>query len=193
MTLVLIALGVGVVIGMLAGGSLHNLGRASFRLWPLLPVGVAVQFAADLARGRLSAALVVVSSALLVTFAAVNVHLVGMVLVLVGLSMNLGVIAANRGMPVRAEALVVAGIVERPELARLDLGSKRRLERPGDRLLPIADIIPVPAAREVVSFGDLILAIGAADVVAHMLRSRSRRREPVTPLVGNDATVGHLP
>lgn len=193
MALVLIAVGAGAVIGMLAGGSLRNLGRTSFRLWPLLPVGVAVQLAADFVRGPLSGALVAVSYAVLVVFAAVNVHLVGMVLVLVGLSMNLVVIAANGRMPVRAEALVAAGVAEWPELARLDLGSKRRLERPGDRFRPISDIIPVRAVREVVSFGDLILSVGAADVVGHMLRCRPRRREPLIPLVGADATVRHLP
>ena len=102
---------------------------------------------------------------------------------LVGLVLNLVPIAVNHGMPVRAAALVQVGAVDTGAGATsLHLGSKRHLERPSDRLVVLGDIIAVPAAHEVVSFGDLVLAAGlgavAFDVVRRPRRRRHRRLEP---------------
>jgi hypothetical protein len=172
-----VAVVAGVAIGLLRGGRLSNLGEATFRVWPLLVAGVVVQAAAAFAPSG-AVAIILVSYAILLAFAAANLSHVGMGVVFVGIAMNLIVIGANGGMPVRAGAIVAAGIVPRGEVHDLDFGTKRHLERPDDTLTFLGDIIPFPGAREVLSFGDLAMSVGVADVLVHLLR---RRRPAVTP------------
>ena len=124
--------------------------------------------------------MVLISYVGLLAFAIANIRLVGMPVVLVGLLCNLAVISANGGMPVRADAIVAAHVAEREALDTLDFGAKRHLEQDDDVLTFLGDIIPVRPTREVVSFGDLILAIGIADVIFRLLKPvevRARREE----------------
>lgn len=166
-----VAIAVGFGIGLLRGGRIENLGTTSFRVWPLLVLGVVVQGAAAFtAYGAV--ALILASYAILLLFAGANLHHAGMGVVFVGVAMNFLVIAVNGGMPVRAEAITRAGIAERDEIGSLDFGAKRHLETGDDRLTVLSDIIPVPGAGEVLSFGDLAMAVGVADVIVHLLRRR---------------------
>lgn len=174
--LLLLAIAVGAGVGILAGGTLRELGERRFAFRPLLAAAVFAQVMAALTDGGLAAAALVFSFALLAAFALTNVHLVGMGLVVVGTAMNLVVVAANGSMPVRAEALVAAGIADWDELASVELGPKHHLERADDRLTALGDVVPVPGLGHVVSFGDLVLAVGAADVVANLVRAPRRRR-----------------
>lgn len=161
----------GITIGLLRGGRFENLGEATFRVWPLLILGVVVQGAAAFTSEG-AVPLILTSYGILLLFCAANLQHAGMGVVFVGIAMNLAVIAANGGMPVRAEAIVAAGIVEFEEIPQLEFGSKRHLETPDDRLTVLGDIIPVPVAEEVLSFGDLAMAVGVADVLVHLLRRR---------------------
>ena len=173
-----IAVALGVLTGLAAGGRLANAAAATLRLWPSLAVGTAAQWVPELldVPERAAFAGVVVSYLALAAFAVANLRLVGMSVVLVGLGLNVAVIFPNGGMPVRAEAVVQAGLVGPDEVAAVDYGSKRHLERDDDVLTVLGDIVPVAPFGEVVSFGDLILAAGVADVVFRLLRpSRSRR------------------
>lgn len=172
-----VAVVAGVVIGLLRGGRFENLGDASFRLWPVLILGVGVQGAAAFTADG-AVALILASYVLLLLFTAVNLHHAGMGVVLVGIAMNVAVIGVNGGMPVRSEAIVAAGIVPAEEVRSLDFGSKRHLETDDDRLTVLGDIIPVPVAEEVLSFGDLAMSVGVAAVLVNLLR---RRRPAVSP------------
>ena len=173
-----VAVVAGIAIGLLRGGSITRLGEASFRVWPLLVAGVVVQAAAAFA-SRAAVTLILASYVVLLVFAAVNYRHVGMGVVFVGIALNLVVIGLNGGMPVRADAIVAAGIVDREaDAATLDFGSKRHLERPDDKVTWLGDIVPVPLATEVLSFGDLVMAVGVADVLAHLLRKKATPRVP---------------
>lgn len=168
-----IALALGLLAGLLAGGRPSHAAGHPLRWWPALAAGAAVQWVPELLAVPEDAAFaaVVASYAALAAFAVANITMVGMPVVLVGLALNTAVIVANGGMPVRAEAVAAAGIADtREEVAALDYGSKRHLERDDDRLTILGDVIPVPPLREVLSFGDLILAAGVADVVFRLLR-----------------------
>jgi hypothetical protein len=112
----------------------------------------------------------------LLAFALANVRLVGMALVAVGIALNIIPIALNRGMPVRHDAVVAARIstAERVHFLRTD--HKHHMERPGDRLMILADILPVRPLREVLSFGDVVLALGVADVLFHLVRGGPAHR-----------------
>ncbi|MEX2658060.1 MAG: DUF5317 family protein [Acidimicrobiales bacterium] len=175
-----IAITLGLVAGLVAGGRPANAARRSLRWWPALAGGAAAQWIPELLDVPESAAFaaVVASYAALAAFAVANLGLVGMPVVLLGLVLNIAVILANGGMPVRAEAIIAADIAATPEeIAALDFGSKRHLEDRDDRLTVLGDIVPVPPLREVLSFGDLILAAGVTNVVFRLLRpARSRRR-----------------
>jgi hypothetical protein len=173
-----LAAAVGLIIGLLAGGSLKRLGERRFRLWPLLPLGVVLQlpFVDRLGFGGLLA-----SYACLLAFALANIRLVGMGLVAVGIGLNTVPIAVNGGMPVDRDAIVEARITSTAGLRTLHLDRKHHLERDSDTLTVLADIIPVRPLKEVISFGDVVLAVGVADVIYHLLRPRLRhavREEP---------------
>jgi hypothetical protein len=100
-----------------------------------------------------------------------------MAVIAVGIALNALVITVNSGMPVRRDAIVAAGIADDRAIDDIDFGTKRHLEEPDDRLMFLGDIIPVPVLEEVLSFGDLVLAVGVADVLASLMGSR-RRPEP---------------
>jgi hypothetical protein len=100
---------------------------------------------------------------------------VGIGVVVIGVAANALVIGINDGMPVRPSAVVAAHITSRADEPLLGYGFRHHREGPGDQLRPLADIIPIPPFRQVVSFGDLILAIGVAATVAHLLLRGPKR------------------
>lgn len=182
-----VAIVAGVLIGLLRGGRFENLGEATFRVWPVLILGVFVQAAAAFTTGG-AVALILASYALLLVFTAANLQHAGMGVVFVGIAMNLAVIGANDGMPVRDDAIVAAGIVDYDQIPALDFGPKRHLETPDDRLTFLGDIIPVPLAEEVLSFGDLAMSVGVATVLAGLLRKRRGAQLRTTAPEGSAST-----
>lgn len=170
----------GVVAGLARGGRLRRIGNGEFRRWPLLVAGVALQAVAGWLPAAFGTAAVVLSFVVLVAFAVSNLRLPGMAVVAIGMAMNAATITANGGMPVREDAVIAAGIAARGELDRVDLGPKRHLADDDDTLMFLSDIIPVSLTREVLSFGDLVISFGVADVVYHLLRRRPRPAVPGT-------------
>lgn len=158
--------------------------RAPGTLW----AGVMLQVAAGLGDldGPVAVTSLVASFVLLVAFALVNVRVVGMPVVLVGLSLNLAVIAVNQGMPVRASAVVTIG----GDPAGVGTGS-HHLATSEDRFTALGDAIPVEPARQVVSFGDLILVAGVANVVFRLVHPIGARRRVRT--VPARRVLGALP
>lgn len=167
-----VAVAAGTLLGILLGGKPSNLAGRTINAWGLLAAGVALQWVPELTGMTEAGALPFVagSYSTLVLFALANLHLVGMPVVLVGLALNIAVIAPNGGMPVRAEAMRAVGFDGDPE--EVDFGAKRHLEEPDDRLTVLGDIIPVEPLGEVLSFGDLILAAGMANLIFRLLRPR---------------------
>ena len=174
MAFIAVAIVVGLAAGLLSGGSFDRLGAVSFRCAPLLAIGVVVQLLAGFVGRPWGLVLVVASLSLLAAFALANLHFGGMGLTFLGIAMNLTVIAVNGGMPVRPAAVVAAGLSSAEEVAALDFGAKQHLQRPDDQLMVLADILPVPVAREVLSFGDLVMSVGVASLLVNLLRPRGR-------------------
>lgn len=171
-----VAVAAGLLIGLLRGGRPSDVGRRALRWWPALFVGIVAQAlpeSVEVDRAAVMASLAA-SYASLTAFALANLRLTGMPVVLVGLLLNAVVILSNGGMPVRADAIRAAGLGDPVEVDSLDFGTKRHLEDDEDRLMVLADIIPVRPLREVLSFGDLILALGIGDVVFRLLRRPPR-------------------
>jgi hypothetical protein len=167
-----VALIAGFVIGMARGGRLQNIDSAAIKFAPLLALGIVVQAAARFTSSG-GVVILLLSYLLLLAFVGLNLNLVGMGIVAVGIAMNALVIGVNGGMPVRPDAIAEAGIAAPSAVDALDFGTKRHLETDDDRLTWLGDIVPVPlGAGEVLSFGDLVMAVGVADVIVHLLRRR---------------------
>jgi hypothetical protein len=168
-----------VVVGLFAGRLLPRLPRhqagPSVRWWWLLPAGLALALLAERAGGAPAIVLGGIGLGALITLAVRNFHLAGMGILGAGLALNLIAIVVNAGMPVRASALVEAGVVEAGEVDGIELTGYRHLERPGDPFPVIGDVVPLPIGTTVVSLGDLLVAAGAAVAIANLTR---RRRLP---------------
>lgn len=175
MRTIVVAVALGALLGALVGGWPPQPSRRRFRHLEVLGVGLGLQVVPDAVEldDTAAGAMVVASYLVLAWFAVANLRVVGMPVALAGLAMNALVVGLNQGMPVRPAAVEAAGGDADPAE---DLGSKRHWED-GDRLAFLGDVVPVRPLAEVVSFGDLVLAAGAADVAFRLLRPlRGSRR-----------------
>lgn len=179
MTLVPAVIALALVVGLLLGGRPQNLLRLRLR-WPLLAIaGLALQFL-PAPGGWPSMALLYASFAVLAAFVLVNIRTPGLALVLLGIALNFAVIAANGGMPVTRAAIVAShqqGTIS--SLVR-DGGAKHHLATGRDALLPLADVIPIAPAHQIVSAGDLATYTGICWLLAAGMRRRRTGPQPVT-------------
>jgi hypothetical protein len=182
------ALAVGVVLGRLLLQPLRyrHLGAARVR-WPVaLGLGAVLAVAADRIDGGGAVPLAVVGQVLLIIGVLANLHLVGTGVLAVGLALNLVSMVVDGGVPVRRGALVAAGVLEPADVPDATVSGPRHLERSDDLAPWLGDALPVAPMRTVVSFGDLVVAVGVADVAAHAAR---RRRTAQVPLSTNARPV----
>ena len=110
---------------------------------------------------------------MLIAVAVANRHITGVAVVGVGLLLNLVAVAVNGGMPVRASALEAAGVVERGRAGRGGRPAPPR-DAPTTRCPCWATCSRCRSRNEVLSFGDLIVIVGAADAVRELSRRRAR-------------------
>ncbi|MDQ3354196.1 MAG: DUF5317 domain-containing protein [Actinomycetota bacterium] len=184
MRLALLATLGGLALALVRGGRPANLPSERLRWSGLAFLAVGLYWAPSLlnAAPSVALALVLMSYAALLTFAAANLRLVGMAVVALGLGLNALVILLNGGMPVDPAAVVAAGLAGTDEIGSIDLGAGRQWQAPDNPLGVLGDIVPVAPLDEVVSFGDLILAGGLANVAYRLL----------LPLVGKRSrSAGH--
>jgi hypothetical protein len=139
----------------------------------LLALGAWLNAMSVLLDGTAALVALVLSLSVLVAVAVANRHITGVAVVGVGLLLNLVAVAVNGGMPVRTSALEAAGVIE--EGAPVAVDDPRHIETADDPAPVLGDVLPVPLTGEVLSFGDLIIIIGAADAVRELSRRRVRR------------------
>lgn len=163
---------VGLAVGLALPARRHHRSKPRLRWLILLAGGLVLQVLAASMVGWWSTAIVLLAYGALIAFALGNLQLPGTGVLSIGLAMNALVIGVNGSMPVHSNALVAAGVVRAEELDRVSLQGHRRLETSSTRLTFLDDRIPVPATGQVVSFGDLVLAVAAADIVANFARRR---------------------
>lgn len=157
-----------------------NLGDIELRAWWLLVLAFGLQAGTRLlpdASWSESAGLVMIlgSFVLLMVLVILNRSSPGMWLAGLGVLMNFTVIALNGGMPVLAGAAEVASgfVVNEPDLSGT---YKHVLLEENSRLTFLADVIPLRliGIGEVISLGDIFLALGLGVFLEHELR-RPRR------------------
>lgn len=171
---------IALVIAVLRGGRLVNLGDIELRSWWLLFLALGLQVAtrwlpeADWSED-VGLGMVLFSFLLLMLMVILNRSKPGMWIAGLGVLMNLTVIAINGGMPVLAGAAEVASgfTVGSPDLS----GTFKHVPLDeSSRLTFFADVIPLRLAGigEVISLGDIFLALGLGVFLEHELR-RPRR------------------
>jgi hypothetical protein len=171
---------VGVALGLVAGRLQRQRGAHSaavrLRHLTVLGLGTVANGVAYMLSGDTATVVLAGSLAVLLAFVGSNLHLTGMAVIGVGLLVNLVGVVGNDGVPVRGEALVAAGLLHPADLATTELLGARHLETSGDPLGFLGDVVPVrsPVAPEVMSFGDLIVVVGAADAMRELSRRQRR-------------------
>jgi hypothetical protein len=180
MVLVLAVLLVGMGVSLMRGGRFRNLSDVRIRQWWLLPVAFALQLAAEVVPDlagwsrEMALALVLGSYVPLLALVALNRTTPGMWLVGVGILMNFTVIVANGGMPVLSEAAYIAGGTNAdPDI----IASAKHVLLDTSTVLPfLGDVIPLRlfVYGQVISLGDVFLAVGLARVLEHELRQPVR-------------------
>ena len=171
--LILYAIPIGLVAGLLLGGSIERLGDVKFRLAPLAGLVLLIQLAlfsplSDGLNETVGRWIYVISTGAVLVVVLANIRLTGLPLVVLGAASNLAAIVANGGaMPASASALAAVG---------LGVGGNTNsvlLERPA--LEPLTDIFATPdwlPLANVFSIGDVLIGIGIAVAIVAAMRRR---------------------
>ena len=168
---ILYAIPIGIVVGLLFGGSIDRLGDLRLRWAPLAVVGLLVQvalFADPISAviGGWAPAIYVASTAAVLVAVLRDVRLPGMALIAIGAASNLAAIVANGGyMPASPAAL--ASVVE------LTSGYSNSVVIADPALAPLTDLFALPAAfplANVFSIGDVLIGVGVAATIVFAMR-----------------------
>ena len=201
--LLLCSLALGLMFGLLLGGRITALGDLHLRGWPLLLAALLVQvllfsFPFSQSPAVLAWGGIVYSGTLLTTLLVLfwNRSLPGMKLLLLGSLLNTLVIVANGGqMPVdqaklaRALGAPPAGQERGYYLNTSPMTGETRLPWLGDTLL-VPEPLPM---RNVFSVGDLLIAAGAAWIVAASMRKSPFPKTQLSPTPDSSPPEGRLP
>jgi hypothetical protein len=168
------------VLARLRGGSVNDLAETSFGWTPLLVAGLVLQIGFIywdppwLGEGG-GLTVLLVSNAAVAAWLFANRTLPGLMLAAAGMALNVVVIASNGAMPVLERSAVAAGVARSLE----DAGLKHEpLDE--DTVLPwLGDAIPVRPFHEVLSVGDVVLALGLARLVDARMMSHKKPRHSV--------------
>lgn len=169
-----VVLFVAIFIAILRGGRFTNLAEIELRMWWLLVAGFLLQAISNwLPTDRTWSStwgigLVLLSYLFILAVVIRNRDRPGMWLAGFGILMNFTVIASNGGMPVMAEAaLIASGFETVPQIADY----KHVLLDETTRLVFLADVIPIRVIQgNVVSLGDIFLAVGMGRFLESELR-----------------------
>ncbi len=177
MQLAVFSILVGVLSGFAGGGRFANVGWKRIQFIALPVVGFSAVALSRWLTNDVAFYLGLFGLCCLAGFAVANVKALScMWLVALGLVLNVVVTANNHGMPYSPIALATAGV--RPASYN-DIPKSTPMshpERPGDQLLFLSDVIPLQPMRTVVSFGDILVALGMGCVTATAMWARRPRR-----------------
>lgn len=178
MPFTVLVLGIAVTIGYLRGGRLSRIAEGIGWSWLLL-VGLALQVAVESAAPHdelpspVVTGLLLASQLLVAVWVVANRYRHGMALIFLGLLLNAVVLVANGAMPVDPEAIAAIGL---PGVEPLT--GKHELMTDDTRFRYLADVVPLPPLRTIVSVGDVLLGAGIIPLMSHLMtyRTPSERR-----------------
>jgi hypothetical protein len=169
----LLGISIALAVSLARGGRFRHATEHELLWLPALIAGLAAQTGLDAlaSRGLVgltgTVALLVVSEAAVLSFCIRNWYRPGMVLVGLGFTANALVILANGGMPVAPEA--IAAIGGDPVLAETVVVGKHHLLTDATALPWLADVIPLPPLKLVISIGDIVLVAGMIPLTHHLM------------------------
>jgi hypothetical protein len=194
-----IAVVVALVIPLVTRGSYSRLLGVRWHFGVILLVGLGIQIALEYVTiprehwHDVGFGLLVASYVLILAFAARNLVVRGMGIVLVGIACNALVITVNQGMPFKAPVEWRTESWTQPSV-------KHHLQQSDDKLKFLSDIIVLKEPYDsVLSFGDLILAVGLCDVAYNASRkpkrrgTRSRASEPALTVEASQGQPEYRP
>lgn len=177
-----VVMGLGIVLGLLRGGSFENMKTARLNLMPVMFGAFGLQVLAQFLPAGLDTLayiMVLASFGLIFVWAAANRFASGIAFIAIGAMMNLIVIGANQGMPISAEAAISSGYDG--DLQSLVIRGKHIVDIDGTAKLRIlSDWIPLGGHPSAASIGDLVLWAGIALLLQDLLlgpRGRRSRRQ----------------
>jgi hypothetical protein len=169
--LFLLVAAAGVAVGLARGGTLRGLRQPDVKAGWLALGCLAVQATVVVlpVPGAGGVVLLVAALATLLGIARANGRLPGVPLLALGLLLNLVVVLANVGMPVRPATLERAGIrLEQPAPDRPN--AKHVLDRGDSRLGLLGDRLAVRPLRTVTAYGTVIELAGLFLLLQHLVR-----------------------
>jgi hypothetical protein len=164
----------------LTRGSWHALTRLQVQAAWLLGLGLAIQIALefiDFPSNQIETvgyALLMLSYVFILAFCLANARLAGFGVIAIGIAMNALVIGLNQGMPTKPIGTNASG--DRIYKAVVET-VKHRQARSDDLLGGLGDKILFPSPLdELVSFGDLVIAVGICELAYYGSRRRGVNR-----------------
>jgi hypothetical protein len=184
--LFVVTIGVAVIIVIVTGGDFRELVRLRVTGVWLLFAGLGIQVAlefVDFEKSQIETigyGVLMVSYAFILSFCFANLNLRGFGVIAVGIGLNALVIGLNQGMPTVAIGNDAHGNrIEKP----VEQTVKHRPESDDDLLDFLGDRIVFPEPLDtVVSFGDLIMAVGICELAYTGTRrhwKRGGKRDPM--------------
>ena len=176
MRLAVFAVALGLIAGLVGGGSLRHLAKFRMRLMSLGLIWVVGSMLATALNGTVGVVFFGLAMLSGVAFAAKNaLRWPGLAAVGFGLLLNALVLGLNGAMPYDPAAAESAGLLPSgPVLLRTD--GLTRPFRSGDQLLLFARRIPVAPLGAVTSVGDLLVAFGLGLAAFNAATDRGRAR-----------------
>jgi len=193
MLVLVVALLFALLVPLFTHGSYKRLLATKIYWGSLLAAGLAIQIALEYASPprrywhSIGFGLLVASYVLVLAFCARNLVLRGMSIVLIGIACNALVIVLNQGMPVKFPP-------EWRDQTWAQATVKHHPQQPGEKLLILSDIIVLRHPfDDIMSYGDLILAVGLCDLAYNASRDPERRRSKTRRALGADDSKGVAP
>ncbi len=182
--LTIIAIAIGVGIGLLRGGKIPNLRGARLAWWPLLVAGIVLQSAAELWDIPRALLISLAGMGLLLIGLGLNPHIKGTIVTGIGVLSNLFVTVLNGSVPIRLAALQEIGKVplDVVDPTTVAVSGLREIETSETTLASLGDVIPL--FGNVVSIGDLITHAGIIVILQNLIAARRKVGISVDDLLG---------
>jgi hypothetical protein len=170
-----------VLVVVVTFGSFAQLSRLTVTGGWMLAAGLGIQILLDVVDvpddlvETVGYGLLMASFALILAFCLANLRTAGFGVIAIGVAMNALVIGLNQGMP----TIDIGNDADGKRIRKpVPVSVKHRPERPDDLLKILDDRIVLPEPFDaVVSFGDLVVAVGICEL-AYFASRRRRRRGP---------------
>jgi len=168
----------GAAAGLWRGGRLSAVVDVQLRWWSLLVAAIGIQLSLGWLPVAARWTLVLLCCGLVLAWTYANFGALGtkfgLAFLLAGILANTIVIAANKGMPVDVHALVISGRAASTNVAHGFL-FKHTTMTSHTSLSWLADRLPIPVLKEVMSFGDVLMLIGLGTIVYKITQPRPLR------------------